>query len=89
MSYARFGADGSDVYVFMAIGDDDHPGGWLECCWCDLTDRQTFSFRAFTTATMVQHLQEHIDAGGHVPEDVIPSLLADDAQNFPQAPTSG
>lgn len=36
MSYARFGADGSDVYVFLSVGNAEHPGGWLECCSCRL-----------------------------------------------------
>jgi hypothetical protein len=81
MSYARFGWDGSDVYVFMSVGNAEHPGGWLECCSCSLTTPRWF--RAFSTAAMVRHLRAHADAGQHVPGDVIPELLADDAENFP------
>lgn len=37
MSYARWGQDGSDVYVFYHVND------YLCCCACDLQEVQTFS----------------------------------------------
>jgi len=40
MSYARFGWDGSDVYVFM------HVSGHLECCACILAHGDWESFLA-------------------------------------------
>lgn len=83
MSYARFGWDGSDVYVFMSVGDREYPGGWLECCGCLLPSNPDRWFRAFSTVAMVDHLRDHATAGQHVPGDVVPELLADDAENFP------
>jgi hypothetical protein len=82
MSYARFGWDGSDVYVFKSVGDQEHPGGWLECCSCSLIPDRWF--RAFSTAGMIRHLRSHMAHGHHVPSDVIPELLADDMENFPR-----
>ncbi|MFD4474624.1 hypothetical protein ACFWPU_00705 [Streptomyces sp. NPDC058471] len=80
MSYARFGEGGSDVYVYM------HVWRHLECCWCRLVadERPFASFKARSTQEMVDHLQEHVDAGDDVPSHVIPELLADDAENFPK-----
>ena len=75
MSYARFGAGGSDVYVYMDIG------GYLDCCGCQLEG----DFAAHSTAAMIAHLHEHAAAGHHVPSSVIPRLEADDAENFPPA----
>jgi len=81
VSYARFGWDGSEVYVFKCVGDREHPGGWLECCSCSLAP----AYQYFSTVAMVDHLREHTAAGQHVPADVVPALLADDAENFPPA----
>jgi hypothetical protein len=83
MSYARFGWDGSGVYVFKSVGNDEHPGGWLECCGCVLPSSPEDWFQAFSTAAMVDHLRAHVAAGQHVPGDLVPALLADDAENFP------
>lgn len=76
MSYARFGEEGSSVYVYM------HVEGWLECCWCDLI-RDAACFEARSTAEMVEHLRKHEEAGDVVPPGVIAELEADDAENFP------
>lgn len=73
VSYSRFGADGSDVYVYMDVG------GYLCCCVCTLAPH---SFHAHDTQAMVDHLAEHIAVGDHVPADVVPELWADDAENF-------
>jgi hypothetical protein len=70
MSYVRFGEDGSHMYVFMAVGSAEHPGGWLECCSCWL---QVRSYQAFSTAEMVEHLRMHVVAGDCVRDHVIPS----------------
>jgi hypothetical protein len=83
VSYARFGWDGSDVYVFKSVGNAQHPGGWLECCSCSFA-ALTSTYQAFRTADMVRHLRQHMAAGQHVPADVIPELEADDAENFPE-----
>ncbi|MER5252917.1 hypothetical protein [Streptomyces sp. NPDC002855] len=76
MSYARFGQDGSDVYVFMDVG------GYLNCCGCSRVkpgDHAHFS----STLGMVDHLRAHIFVGDYVPDYVVPELLADDPENFP------
>lgn len=72
MSYARFGWDGSDVYVFLDVG------GFLSCCGCGLSRK---SFKANSTDEMIAHLREHIAAGDCVPADVIPGLEAVRAEN--------
>lgn len=75
MSYARFGWDGSDVYIFMSdLG--------LECCGCSL-HRDGDSFPVFnSTQAMVDHLAEHRAAGDFVPEYVEDELWADDEENW-------
>ncbi len=59
MSFARFGADGSDVYLF------ENAGGWLECCGCALPTHS--SYRTRDVAAFLAHLDEHRAAGHHVP----------------------
>jgi hypothetical protein len=76
MSYARFGWDNSDVYVFMSVG------GWLECCACVLAHGDWESFRASDTDTMIAHLKKHISVKHHVPEYVFERLVAEDRENF-------
>lgn len=76
MSYARFGADDSSVYVFM------NRGGMLECCYCSL-DPEHHNFEAGATIKMIAHLRAHEQAGHTVPNSVVPALLADAQQNFP------
>ncbi len=67
MSYARFGWDGSDVYVF------EHTGGGIECCGCCLTDpaEDTWfgSMNFKTPREALAHLEEHVAAGHCVPSD--------------------
>lgn len=66
MSYARFGYDGSDVYVYL--------GSRLVCCGCALATHS----QAFTTTTeMIAHLAEHRAASHVVPADVVPALQAE------------
>lgn len=72
MSYARFGADGSEVYVFMNCG------GSLECCGCWLDDQWTYG----STDAMIEHLKKHEEAGHHVPSYVYDELRMDDKENF-------
>lgn len=75
MSYSRFGAEGSDVYVYMDVG------GYLCCCACSLGPS---SFHADGTQAMVDHLAEHVAAGHSVPAHVVPEVWADDVENFPR-----
>jgi hypothetical protein len=76
MSYARFGWNDSDVYVFM------HVGGFLECCACLLAHEEWESFNAGDTKTMVDHLKKHEASGHTVPRDIYDLLWEDDKDNF-------
>lgn len=71
MSYARFGQDGSDVYVYLDCG------GWLACCGCSLHDEGRFD----TTANLITHLELHKAAGHDVPDECIEALEAEAAEN--------
>lgn len=78
MSYARFGWDNSDVYVFLSSNG-------LTCQSCILSDEDGItSFQADSTKKMVDHLKQHIKAGQTVPEDTIQLILDDDEENFPK-----
>ena len=83
MSYSRFGAHSSDVYVYRSVGNDELPLGWLECCGCRLSeiDGGTYFFKALTTADMIAHLAQHRQAGHTVPDRCIATLLADQVDN--------
>jgi hypothetical protein len=60
VSYARFGWEGSNVYVFF---NTDH---MLECCGCSLrAGRERIEFA--TVDEMVAHLGYHEHAGHTVP----------------------
>lgn len=71
MSYCRLTR--ADVYVY------DDVRGFLNCCGCSLGD----DFHADTAQQMIAHLQQHVDVGHHVPDDVIPAVLADARQDDP------
>lgn len=91
MSYARFGWEGSDVYVYETSDD------MIECCGCRLIETRLcpecvagdcanpycfgFEFtepfpRLPTAAAMIGHLREHQSAGDHVPEATFRELEA-------------
>lgn len=72
MSYARFGWDGSDVYVYLSVY------GYLDCCGCALDKQGT---ACYSTDEMIAHLEEHKAAGHHVPQETIDDLLADKEEN--------
>ena len=77
MSYARFGWEGSDVYVFAtSYGGEDK----LECCGCILN---VTSQRFSSVQEMVDHLAEHTANGHHVPDTVVPELWDEEAEIFP------
>lgn len=69
MSYARFGWDGSDVYIY------EHVGGFIECCGCSITEpdgHEDFGFfHAQTAREILTHIDKHIAQGDHVPDDCI------------------
>lgn len=73
MAYARFGAEGSDVYVFL----DNHRV--LRCQRCAL--ELNGDFTADSTAKMVTHLERHQAQGQVVPDSCTEDLLRDAESN--------
>ena len=69
MSYARFGEDGSDVYLYSVAPCGDY----FECCSCTLKLRGTLP----TPQAAIRHLEEHVAAGDCVPARAFELLLAD------------
>ena len=65
MSYARFGVDGSAVYVYYDVG------GFYNCCGCCLDGH---SFHAKTKKEIVEHLRTHRLHGHCVPQYVFDEL---------------
>jgi hypothetical protein len=62
----------SDLYVYLDCG------GYLCCCGCSLNEQ---SFRAYTTAEMIRHVETHRRCGHAVRDGVIEDLLADAKEN--------
>lgn len=83
MSYARFGQEGSDVYVILSTERR------LECYACSLAlvdegQRCHFpSTQCRTTEAMVEHLHGHQEAGHVVPLSTFEGLAADAEVNDP------
>jgi hypothetical protein len=71
MSYARFGWDESDVYVFLATE------GHLECCACDLSSVGAGFAWFGSTAELVEHLRYHEQQGHVVPDETFAQLATD------------
>jgi hypothetical protein len=71
MTYARFGCEGSDVYLF-----DLAPGsaGRFECCGCQMVGSSwiTKSAEAF-----LRHMHEHREAGHTVPDSAFDAFRDD------------
>jgi|SaaInl3SG_22_DNA_1037383.scaffolds.fasta_scaffold00923_30 hypothetical protein len=76
MSYARFGWDGSDVYIFL------HVGGFIQCCGCQFPNDGHGSFNAYTTQEMVDHLKKHEADEDFVPQKVYDRLWEDHEENM-------
>ena len=72
MSYARLGADGSNVYVFLDAG------GYLTCCGCRMSDQSVY---LTNTDEMIAHLDRHRTIGHTVPDCTYEQLRADQAEN--------
>lgn len=70
MSYARFGQQGSDVYVYF----DKTEGYVCSCCGLAEGPDRTTLRRA---TRMIRHLEAHRDAGDTVPERAFALLLKD------------
>lgn len=91
MSYARFGWDGSSVYVFATMKDGLEV---IECCACSLVEPEKLDkpftdmfgitheyagsfFFADTRQEMIDHLIDHEAAGDTVTEDTYAELIAE------------
>lgn len=74
MSYARFGWDGSDVYVIGTCHGEEKV---IECCGCLMTPAG--SFPAYTAKQdIIGHLRRHQELGHHVPDYVFTEIEGDD-----------
>jgi len=60
MSYVRWGADGSDIYVYA---DCD---GYFRCC-CDTGKDGSDDFKTTLRSEMVKHMDSHVKNNQHVP----------------------
>lgn len=69
MSYVRFGADGSDVYVFHCASADV-----IECCGCAITPSPAPNPAYARRSEVINHLLEHQHAGHVVPRWVLEGL---------------
>lgn len=71
MAYARFGWEGSDVYIFLSVY------GKLDCCACSIES----GYQANSTDEMLAHLNQHIEAGDTVPDSCFEYLRRDKEEN--------
>ncbi len=67
MSYARFGENDSDVYVYSN-------GSSFVCCGCLLADESQY---LRSRAAVVEHLNEHVIAGHVVPQRAFDRLQSE------------
>ena len=70
MSYARFGWDDSDVYVFPT---DIRGQEVLTCCGCFLSDHDFYG----DATAMIDHLNLHRENNMDVPEDTFTDIMRD------------
>lgn len=69
MSYARFGCDDSDVYVYADVR------GGITCCGCGICDGSIVNLQ--TSGQMVEHLDAHRAKGHLVPNFTYEEILED------------
>lgn len=69
MSYARFGCEDSDVYLFWNTDQQ-----W-DCCGCLLQERG--SFQTESLEHFMFHLSEHLEAGHTVPQSAFDFIRED------------
>lgn len=74
MSYARWGYEDSDVYVYLDCS------GFLLCV-CGDPAETGLGFRAYKTEDMITHLKEHQVEGRTVPTSTFADLLEDAVEN--------
>jgi hypothetical protein len=80
MSYARFGCEDSDVYVYLDCNR------YLCCCACALNETAPNalcppSSRFLTTDALLAHLRDHAAAGHNVPTSTVADLERDRDEN--------
>lgn len=73
MSYARFGEEGSDVYVFLTDvrGEEKY-----QCCACFLL-QDSSSVYTDSAQDMIDHLEYHVEQGHTVPARAFEELQED------------
>lgn len=69
MSYARFGCDDSDVYVYADVR------GGITCCGCAINDGDIVNVK--TSGYMIEHLNNHRAAGHLVPDFTYEEIIED------------
>lgn len=70
MAYARYGADGSDVYVFM------HYNGCFVCFGCEDAPNED-ELRLPSRSALIAHLEDHRKRGHFVPEQAFERLRSE------------
>lgn len=81
MSYARWGQDGSSVYVYRSIVDDPVKTPLLfHCCCCTMVQQGWCGFYAHSWAEMIAHLEEHRERGDCVPDYVFEALKREETR---------
>lgn len=70
MSYARWGCNGSDVYVYAPASDL----GKVACCGCPLGDGDEV---VLPPSEMLDHLEEHRKQGHVVPDYTFEDIRRD------------
>lgn len=71
MSYARFGADDSNVYVYDSVN------GGIVCCGCALTNEAGVIQTFVTSGEMLDHLDAHRAKGHLVPDYTYEEIRSD------------
>ena len=72
MSYARYGEDGSDIYLY-----EDIAGGYT-CALCSLLPKEAGNWSSFhcdTLEEVKEHLEQHVANGDIVPERAVKRVL--------------
>jgi hypothetical protein len=95
MSYVRWGTDGSQVYVFA------NSAGYVECCGCSFefkevtpyknalgweVDFEMGSAELHSAAEVVEHMQQHRDAGEQVPDYMFDETMYEPEDFMPYQP---
>jgi hypothetical protein len=71
MSYARFGANDSNVYVYDSVN------GGIVCCGCALTNEAGAIHTFDTSGKILAHLDKHRAKGDLVPDYTYEEIVED------------